>query len=74
LIEGDVDERGTGFSAPRPLPSSIVDQKPNALVARTWNVELRSAFSTPAVGLGYRKRPVVESNDGLDQLSLEAWS
>ena len=64
-VQGDVDKRCTGFSAPRPLPSSIVDQETHALIARAWNIELCSAFSAPAVRLGDRERPVVEPNDGL---------
>jgi hypothetical protein len=65
-VQGDIDEPGTGLSAPRPLPSSIVDQATHALVARAWNIELCGMLSTSAVRFRDRERPVVEPNNGLE--------
>jgi hypothetical protein len=72
MVEGDIDERCTGFTAPRPLPSRIVDQETNALVARARNVEFGSVFSAPAIRLRDRHRPVVEPNDRFQEVPIEA--
>ena len=72
-MEGDVDKRGTGFSASGPLPPSIVDQKTHTLVARARNIQLCGTIPASAVRLRDRKRAVVEPHDGLEEVPIEAW-
>ena len=73
-VERDTDQ-GVAIGSPAlSLPSRVVDQASNALVARPRNIEMCSIFPASAVRLGDRDREIVEANDDLHEAVVESRS